>query len=144
MITLLNFDLCYKIKLWALFCFLHPPQKKTKHHQTKFFESKFPSKVQTSLINSETFSCNRKLTSIRINFLNKIFFTHFDKNNVLIHCFFVTQNSNLLMSSSRMCGFIVKNSANKVCISIPNCHIGNKIKLKALVCIQVFLLEYFQ
>ena len=69
----------------------------------------------SSLIKSETFFHNTKLTSITIVFcLNKTFFMHSDYNYVRINCFFVTQNSRKLLSSlSRMRDFIDKNSVNK-------------------------------
>ena len=42
----------------------------------------------------------------------------------------MTQNRKLLISLSRMRDFMSKNSVHKVGISIPNCHIGNKLKIE--------------
>ena len=42
---------------------------------------------------------------------------------------FVTQSMKLLISLSRMRDFMGKNRVNKVCILIPNCHPGNKLKI---------------
>ena len=85
---------------------------------TKTYESKFPKSFQTSLNKSKTFFENRKLTSVRIclNFCLIMF-----KSTI-----FVTQNRKLLIFSSRMCDFLRK----IVCISILNCHPGNKYKIE--------------
>ena len=87
----------------------------------KFFKSKFPLKIQSSLIKSETFH-NKKLTSIRaVRILTIIMF---------VLTTFFTQNRKLLISSSRMPCFIGNNSVKKVCISNLICHHGNKFKIE--------------
>ena len=62
--------------------------------------------------------------------MNKTFFTHFDCNYVRIDCFFCHSKQEVVEFSTRMRDFISKNSVNKVCTSISNCHIGNKFQIK--------------
>ena len=105
--------------------------------QVRLFCYPFPvKKNQTRLIESETFFHYRKLTSIRSSCLNKTILTHFDNGYVWMSCFFLAQNRKLLIFLSRLRDFIGKNSVNKDCLSILNCHPENTFSFL----IQVFLL----
>ena len=79
----------------SFLCFSPPP-------------SKFPLKVQTSLIERKTFFHNKKLSSIKMVFcLNKTFFTHFDYTMLKLTVF-VTQIRKLFNSSIRQSLITVK------------------------------------